>query len=226
MGQDIDQPITVWEEMFLPSEIILRANDFSYTDASGMERQLISKVEVFNSAKNRPAVKPVPHSHWFWELAVGLCAAAALGFLRYRASKMQGGGSQIFRRIFGTAQAALGLFFGIMGTLLFFMCFFTSHDYTYNNSNVIFVNPLLLAAVPLGLIAAFCRDSAKFRKADFLLKTLWTYVFLGGLLTVVLRLLPGFYQQNQPTQALILPFAFVLSLIPGWLKKTVAEKRE
>jgi hypothetical protein len=37
-------------------------------------------------------------------------------------------------------------------------------------------------------------------------------VFLGGVLSLLLRLLPGFYQQNQVTLALVLPFAAILSL--------------
>ena len=112
--------------------------------------------------------------------------------------------------ILGLYQAGLGLFFGGVGLVLFFMTFFTNHDYTYHNANLIFVNPLLLAALPLGIRYAMGGDPKKQFFRDRLLGSLWTYVFLAGILTMVMKLFPGFYQQNQPTQALVLPFAFVL----------------
>jgi hypothetical protein len=36
---------------------------------------------------------------------------------------------------------------------------------------------------------------------------------------MLLRLLPAFYQQNQVSLALILPFAFTLSFIPVWIDR-------
>jgi len=230
MGQDIDTPITVWEEMFLPSEIAMRIADFSYTDPSGRERPLVSNVEVVYQAENRPAVLELPPRRWPYELAAGLCAAAVLSFLRIMSKHKRQGGqnekrSTIFRRIFGTAQAGLGLFFGSAGLILFFLTFFTDHDYTYHNINVLFVNPLLLLAVPAGIVYAFTGKPKKRLTAELLLVTLWTLVFLTGIASIVVRLFPGFYQQNQPTQLLVLPFALVLSSIPGWIFRLFTPKK-
>ena len=215
MGQDIDKPITVWEEMFLPSEIALDCLNFSYTDSSGVRRKLVSDVEVLNKAKGRPAVMEAPPKGFVKEILFGLLLAAALGFLRWKTFKKPLPG----RYILGGAQSVLGLFFGLMGFLLFFMSFFTNHDYTYHNANLLFVNPLLLAACPLGLISAFGKKPEKRQKADRLLIWLWTIVFLGGILSIVIRFFPAFYQQNQPTQAMVIPFAFVLSAVPQWAGK-------
>jgi hypothetical protein len=44
------------------------------------------------------------------------------------------------------------------------------------------------------------------------------YVFLGGVLTMVIKLLPWFYQQNQVDLALILPIALALSLTAVYRK--------
>jgi hypothetical protein len=98
------------------------------------------------------------------------------------------------------------------------MTFFTNHDYTYHNINIIYVNPLLLAALPLGILyARGSRDGGRFSPRR-LLRILWTYVFLGGVLTLLLRLFPGIYQQNQVTLALMLPLAFTLSIFPPLIK--------
>lgn len=210
MGQDIDTPITVWEEMFLPGEIETRIQGFRYIDPYGEERVLASAAEILNRAVNRPAILDKPRRQWIRELFLGLFIAAGLGFLLWL-SKVK---PRTGRLLLGLTQAGLGLFFGIAGSILLFMTFFTNHDYTYHNSNFLYVNPLILAAVPLGLIFALGKEHKKRLFAEFLLRGLWTYVFLGGILSMIIKLFPGFYQQNQVTQALVLPFALVLSFIP------------
>jgi hypothetical protein len=215
MGQDIDTPITVWEEMFLPQEVGNRIADFTYTDPDGVERKLVTKVEELNRAVNRPAVLDVPRRQWPRELALGLGLSALIAFLALLRRK-----SPAASRIsLGLIQSALGLFFGAVGSVLFFMTFFTNHDYTYHNINIIYVNPLLLAALPLGILHARGKGGGGRFSPQRLLRALWTYVFLGGVLTLLLRALPNFYQQNQVTLALVLPFAFTLSVFPPLIGK-------
>jgi len=218
MGQGIDRPITVWEEMFLPSEIPMRAMEFSYTGPDGMQRPLVSSVEILNRSRGRPAVLDAPRLQWPRELGASLLFCAIL-LLLYKFF----GGKRVFRTSFGILNGLLGLFFGIAGSLLVFMSFFTNHDYTFHNSNVVFVNPLFFAAIPLGLIFAFTGNEKKRFFAASLLRAFWTYVLLGGILTMVIKLNPAFYQYNQVTQALVLPLApvmvFILVLL-GRVKKT------
>jgi predicted membrane protein len=234
MGQGIDQPITIWEEMFLPSEIALRIEDFSYTDAFGIERKLVSNTEVLSRAKGRPAVLDAPPQNLSRQLILGLCIAVLFSFLRFlpatrparKLGEMNETWVRVFRSILGTAEAVVGLFFGVMGLLLFFMAFFTNHDYTYNNINIFFVNPLLLIAVPAGLIYGFTGKPKKRLTAGLFLTILWTIIFLAGLATVVIQLFPNSHQQNQPTQLLVLPFALVLSAIPIWIVRLVTPKKQ
>jgi hypothetical protein len=210
MGQNIDTPITVWDEMFLPAEIGNRILGFRYIASDGVERELVASTEVLNRAVNRPAVLAAPRRQWIRELFLGLFIAAVLVFLFWLQKKKE----RIGRLLLGLTGSFLGLFFGIAGSLLLFMSFFTNHDYTFHNSNFLYVNPLILAAVPLGIIYALGKDQKKRLFVRSLLRGLWTYVFLGGILSMVIKLFPGFYQQNQVTQALVLPFALVLSGIP------------
>jgi hypothetical protein len=45
---------------------------------------------------------------------------------------------------------------------------------------------------------------------------------------MAIKILPGFYQQNQVSQALVLPIALVLSLLPEWagsLCRTLSRKK-
>ena len=208
MGQGIDRPITEWDDMFLPSEIALRISDYNYTWPDGRERPLVSSVEILNTSHKRPIVLDTPRSAWFGGLLISLLLSelVALFYLLY-------GRKNGFRIFFGAFQSFLGLFFGIAGSMLFFMAIFTDHDYTYNNSNLFFVNPLFLAIVPVGLVFALSWDERKISCATSLLKGFWVITLLGGLLTMVIKLLPDFYQQNQLTQALIMPLAIVIFII-------------
>jgi hypothetical protein len=208
MGQDIDLPITVWDEMFLPSEIALRISEFSYTDSAGKVRPLVSAVETLNESKGRPAVLDAPESLLSSSLSAGFLFSALLLVFYFHGKKQKG-----FGIFLGLANSLLGLFFGIAGSMLFFMTFFTDHDYTYHNSNIFFVNPLLLAAVPLGIIFAFTAGKKKRFVAARLLRTLWFCVLLGGFLTIAIKLSPGFYQQDQVTQAFLMPVALTLVFI-------------
>jgi thiamine transporter ThiT len=208
MGQDIDKPITVWDDMFLPSEIAMRIADYQYIDSYGNERPLVSHVEIMNRSIGRPVVLDVPRKQWPRELFVSLVFSALLVF-----TYLFWGKKKYIKIIFGLVQSFLGLFFGLSGSLLFFLTFFTDHDYAYHNSNVFFVYPLFFAAIPLGLIFAFTRNEKKRFVAALLLQVFWTYILLGGFLTMAIKLSPAFYQQNQVTQALVLPAALTMLIL-------------
>ena len=208
MGQDIDRPITVWDDMFLPSEIGKRITDYRYKDSYGYERNLVSHVEVLNRSIGRPIVLDFPRKQWPRELFVSLVVSGLLVsvYLFWREKKF-------FRIFFGLVQSFLGLFFGLAGSLLFFLTFFTDHDYAYHNSNVFFVNPLFLTAIPLGLIFAFTHNEKKRFVVTLVSRVFWAYILLGGFLTMAIKLSPAFYQQNQVTQALVLPIALTMLVL-------------
>ncbi|MDR0601360.1 MAG: DUF4105 domain-containing protein [Treponema sp.] len=210
MGQDIDVPITVWDDMFLPSEVGNRINEFYYTDPSGAERKLVSDVEILHRAKNRPAVLDVPRRQWPMELTAGTAAALVLLLFFLVQAKRPAAG----KLLLGFSQSLLGLFFGGVGLVLFFMTFFTNHDYTFHNSNLLFVNPLLLAALPLGIGYALGGKKKRARLAGRLLRLLWRISLIGLIVSVLIKILPGFYQDNLTDQLLLLPIVLVLSFTP------------
>jgi hypothetical protein len=215
MGQDIDVPLTVWQEMFLPAEIGNRIAGFTYIDGNGSTRKLVASVETLNKAVNRPPVLDKPRRQWTRALALGGFIALLLVFF----DMLQKTKPRLGRYVWGLSQSALGLFFGVVGSILFFMTFFTNHDYTYHNANIIYINPLWFIAAGAGIAYVFTKAGKKRYISRQILSVFWTYALLGGILTIVIKLFPGFYQQNQVTQALTLPFAFVLSFAGGWIKR-------
>jgi hypothetical protein len=199
--------------MFLPSEIGDRIAGFRYRDNSGRERDLVKSIDVIHRSENRPLPLDEPRDERPRNFLLSLCVGALLCLLAAFREK------RCARVALGLSQALLGLFFGVAGFLTFFMSFFTNHDYTYNNMNLFFVNPLLLAAVPLGLLYAFSADPFRGNFRMFLLKILWSYVAAGGVFSMLLRIMPRFWQQNGATLALVLPVATALSFAPDLVRR-------
>ena len=215
MGQDIDTPITVWEEMFLPAEVGRHINDFEYTDINGYSRPLVNGMETIYTAEGRPAVLDIPRRQWPRELAFSLVLAGVLGFLFYLQSQHPARGQVLL----GICHSLFGLVFGGAGLLLFFLSFFTNHDYTYHNINLFFCNPLLLAALPLGIRYAAAATYDKRLPTEFALRLLWLLTALGILVSMLVKLLPLFWQQNLTDQMLMLPIALVLAFEPAGLRR-------
>jgi hypothetical protein len=215
MGQDIDTPITIWQEMFVPSEIAIRICEFTYTDSHGVSRPLVSDVEELWRSHDRPPVLDVPRRQWPRELGFGLFLAAVLGVFFYIQSKYPAPG-QVALGIF---HSLFGIIFGGAGALLFFLSFFTDHDYAYHNANLLFCNPLFLALIPLGIMYAKSENYYRRLPAEFMLRLLWLLCALGIFASMLIKLLPQFWQQNLVDQMLMLPIALVISLEPAGLKR-------
>jgi hypothetical protein len=221
MGQGIDVPVTVWDEMFLPSEVGRRISEFRYTDSNGISHPLVSAKEEIFRALGRPPVLENPRRQWPRELGLGLIVALALACLFYFQTKFPAFG----RVAIGISHSLFGLFFGVVGLMLFFMSTFTSHDYTYHNANLLFCNPLLLAAIPLGIRYAITGSEDKRFRCGLMLRLLWLLVVIGIFASMLIKLLPWFWQQNLTDQMLMLPIALVLSLEPFGLKAVIQRIR-
>jgi hypothetical protein len=210
MSDVIDHPITRWEEMFLPDEVERNVAALRYIDETGKERPLVSESVLFFDA---PGQRPVPQRAsplWPRALIPGLILglpAGLLGILIRRGGK-SGWTS------FGIYSALVGLFIGLLGSALFFMSTFTDHTVTYGNENLFLANPLTLAAVPIGLVAAFGRGKSGRR----LLQLFWFFLAALACVYLLLKIFPFFDQQNGPAMATILPvlFAFAAAAALSW----------
>ena len=217
MGQVIDTPITVWEDMFLPSEVGKRIEDFWYTDINGVRRKLVSSSETVFKAKGRNAVLDVPRKQWPFELAFSLVLSVIFGFFFFlQAKKLHAG-----RILAGISMSVTGLFFGLVGTLLYFMSLFTNHDYTFHNANMLFCSPLLLIAVPFGIGYAITKKPEKFFIYGIMLRLIWLLSVLGIFLSMLIKLLQWFFQDNLTDQMLMLPIALTFALQPVGLKDII-----
>jgi hypothetical protein len=216
MGQGIDTPVTIWKEMFLPAEVGSRIEDFWYTDANNVSRKLVTSIEVFNTAKGRARVLDVPRKQWPRELIFSSALSAVFVFFFFLQKKKERTGVVLS----GISVSLCGFVFGTAGLLLYFMNMFTNHDYTYNNMNMLFFSPLLIALVPLGICYAAARNNEKRITYDAFIRLIWLLTLIGVLISIFIKLFPGFYQQNLTDQMLILPIALVFTFQPVGLKET------
>jgi len=217
MGQNVDGPVTVWEDMFAPAEVGKNIEDFYYTDIYGARRKLVASSEIVFESKGRPAVLDAPRVQWPYQLAAGILSALIFCFFFFLQSKKIKAGKVLA----GLSVSISGLVFGICGALLYFLAVFTDHDYTYNNANMIFATPLLLATVPLGISYFTAKNHFKYLKYNLLIRIIWLLCAIGIFISMLLKLLPFFYQDNLPDQLLMLPIALVFSLNPFGLKEVL-----
>jgi hypothetical protein len=207
MGRSIDLPTTKQEEMFLPSEVANNIAAFSYIDKTGNTRALVSGIDIAAASKGRPPVLDAPRVQWPREFVLGCIIALFIIFTEFLKIKKP----KLGRTLWGVCNIAFGAFFGIAGITLFFLTFFSNHDYTWHNCNIIFINPLLLAAIPLGAEFISSKNISTQLRCEKILRALFSYVFLGGIATLFLRTNPAYFQANSVTLALVLPAAFTLS---------------
>jgi len=217
MGQNYDKKITKWDAMFLPVEIARNIVDFTYIDDSGVERKLVESIQVFNASKERPPILNKPIVTWPFALALGIIIAVLLFFIKYL-HKLYPVCSRIF---LGIIQSFFGLFFGGSGCVLVFG-FLMNNDYFQQNINILFINPFLLIFIPLGILSAINKHFLI--EPEKLMRKIWTCVFITCGITVILKILPFFYQQNQSVQGIFLPIAFALSHIPGLLVRKIKKR--
>ena len=218
MGQVIDVPMTVWDDMFLPSEIGKHAADFSYIDPDGNERSLVSNIETIFLSSGRPIVLDEPRLQWPRNLIAGLLFSSFLVIVSLKKGETRG-----FRIFAGLVQSFFGLFLGIAGSMLFFMMFFTLHDYTFQNINIIYINPLFLAALPLGIIISFSKIEKRRILAIKISRAFWVYVFCGALITILIKVFPAFFQQNQVTQSMMIPLSLAMIFIFSLLERRLGK---
>jgi hypothetical protein len=129
-------------------------------------------------------------------LLVGMLVGGAAVSLGHAARR----GSPVARVALGVGTALVGGTLGAIGTALAIAWLFTQYRFTAHNENLLILNPLLIAAIPLGGWYAWGSPRAA--------RVLWHLLALciaGGLTAIMLKALPGSSQDNWRTLLLTIP---------------------
>ncbi|WP_445146225.1 lipoprotein N-acyltransferase Lnb domain-containing protein [Dyella sp. Tek66A03] len=190
LGPYADQPLSAWQESFLPMELQTSLRDVKVSDGQGGMRPLVIDEQVLSPNRLVPPPDSAPDLRLPLAFA-GLIFAALL---------------VLARRFAPTVYALLGSLYlvlaGIVGTVLLILWTLTAHQSAWANANLLLFNPL--AFLLLRAVWRSRRGARASRFADALI----VLQLLAVLAAILLHLLPGIVQQNQP---------WLLFALPAWL---------
>ncbi len=203
MNKEIDQPLTLWEDMFLPGELEKNLNDFTYVDEAGVSKPMVLRTyTIFES--DREAVPAEPNQFWILTLLAGVILGG-LGFvLRRRIDEEKF--TKKKRVPYALFTILFGVFLGIPS--LASMGFnFTHHTITHWNESLFMMNIFTFLTLPLGFMIFFGS-----RRALGWLDRSWIILSVLTLLLVVLKITPWFAQENVQVIIFFLPFYLLMGV--------------
>jgi hypothetical protein len=197
MGGFIDQPISFWQEMFLPAKLQegLRRTMVSDADGGPVARALV-EAETVVVADRRPPLRASPPSWTLEFAAAGTGAALLVVCLGWSAGTRRGA----VRVLFGATVAALGAVLGLLGCLFLFLWIFTNHEVAYRNENLFQCAPfaVLLAGQGIGIAHGRVESAARAHRTAI-------FALVASTAGLALKVLPWFKQHNGHLIAFFLP---------------------
>jgi hypothetical protein len=213
LNGSIDRPATELEGMFLPHELEQGVSKMMIHDEQGEPQPFVSEINIFNRAEGRDEIREFPPARWPIGLATGVFLAAAAWLLSKNSRS-----KRIKRNSTAVYSALLSFILAIPGTLLFFMACFTDHTFAYWNMNLMFINPFLFVTFIFSLRLLINKNSSLIS-----IHRCWSITTAGALLSICLKIIPFFRQDNWDTLLIITPVAAILGIIP--LYKDVVRKQ-
>ncbi len=159
LGPPGDEPIAVWEEMFVPMVLRDALRAVSRPGSDGVARPLVLSEDVVLTARDN--VEPQAPPHWLvFYLLLGIAMGGVLAWAGKRVAR---GRSRLAASVLVTGGAIWSLLGGIAGVLLVAVLF-TEHWAMRWNTNLFPFNPLhlaLVALVPLSVLGRARRGAER-----------------------------------------------------------------
>ncbi len=149
LGPRVDQPMTEWDEGFLPERLAESVKSVRIASAAGSVPLVAQEKVVFRA--DREAVRESAPVRAPWLFSCGALLGGAIFVLLRRPSR----GARIG---LGALLAVLGLVSGVLGALLLFLWFGTNNDVAHRNANALLSPVVALALVPAGIALAMDRS--------------------------------------------------------------------
>ncbi|WP_255368399.1 DUF4105 domain-containing protein [Rhodanobacter sp. OK091] len=190
LGPYADQPLSAWQESFLPEVLQLQLREVRIDNGHGGLQPLLQSEQLVSP--NRLDVPPAAAPDL--RLPLGL-AGLSLGALIV-----------LTRRWWPIGHVLLGTLYllcaGIIGLVLLTLWTLTTHHSAWNNANLLLFNPLAFLLLPTLWRSRRGLAASRFMDGVIALQ------LLASMVAVLLHLLPGTVQQNQP---------WLLFALPCWL---------
>ncbi len=199
LGRHADEPLSKWDEEFLPEHMAAHFQTLVLPDANGRRYRLVSHDSVLYMSTRVP-LPAEPPSRVAMAALLGLTLAGLLAALADAESRAARIGT-------GVLIALWYLVGGLLGTALLLAATVTKHaEYMGTNTTLFVLQPLLLVAavvVPL----AFWR--ARRSRAAVGLSTV---IALSSLVAVMLQLVPSWAQHSGVVLAAVVPVHVAIAL--------------
>ena len=195
MNHEIDVPIKIWDEMFLPTELERVLDQNTYVNEKGETVPLVLEKRILAEGKRAEVPESPNFAHPWFAILGAVLGGAGLGLRRLRARKPEKRGVRIG---VGAYFVFLGLLVGIPGLILGLFPF-TEHTITHWNINLLLASPLSALFMPFGVAIVFGSKRAE-RWNERLLDVI-------AVLTIVAILVAPFV-----SQVYWLPLAFFVPL--------------
>jgi hypothetical protein len=190
LGHPVDQPLTAWDECFLPDKLSEYVRTVRLEDG----RPLVLGEQVFSSANTPPMPAQAPTRRVGYALA-GLLIGGLFFTLANFADRFR-----VSRIAFAIIVAVWSLFWGIGATIAANGWAFTDHAASYRNENLLQASPLFLPMIVLGPMMVTRR-----KRGAKLAVILAVSIAALSLLGLLLKIFPGFWQHNAETIGVMLP---------------------
>jgi hypothetical protein len=190
LGPYADHPLNAWQESFLPEELQKSIRNISVSDGHGGSAPVVQSEDLLSP--NRLDMPPTAAPDLRVSLGIaGLLFAIILVLAWHKAP--------LVYALLGTVFLILA---GISGLLMLGLWTLTEHHSAWANANLLLFNPLAFL-----LIRALWR-SRRHLAASRLADATLMLQLIAVLIALLLHLLPGVVQQNQP---------WILFALPCWL---------
>jgi hypothetical protein len=217
MGPLIDQPLTRYDEMFLPEKVADALAAVTFSGVHGVA-SLVSETKRWHEAKGRAPLRSKPPDRTLDFFKVGAIVGALFAFMGWESYRRRQRWAELALPL---GLALLGLVTGVLGTLLLGLWLFTNHEVTYQNENLLQCAPWALGFP----IAAYGLWRGRLRWVRFV-QRLAAGCVAASILGLLLKALPLFAQQNQRFIALFVPIWLGVFLASTWMhQKTLRALR-
>ena len=211
LGEEVDAPVSRWDEMFLPLLLHEYLRDITVRDSTGEPRPLVAREDTLVNSDRYPVPSRPPRWGWGYLLLGTLLGGCCWwGGSRGQASRRA-------RTLFAVVGTSWAILTGVAGTIMAGLWVLTDHAVAARNENVLQCTVIALA---LGLVLPLAVGN----RARWASMARVFALLVGGasLLGLLLKLLPAMDQANLQVLAFTVPAN--LGLAAGVLAWTAAPR--
>jgi hypothetical protein len=194
MGHPVDQPLSAWEESFLPDKLAEHLRSVTLSDGGGGTATLVLSEQQLSSTTRRPMPATSP-SRISAYLVAGLLIGGLFSGLAWVSVR-----SRLARVGFMLLVVPWALVWGLGSLIAANGWAVTDHSASYRNENLLQMSPLILPLAMLGPTLVLGR-----RRGARVAVVLAIIIAALSVLGLLLKVLPAFWQHNGEMLALCVP---------------------